>query len=64
MTKERELFEKEYPAKEVVNNPFTACEAIGYLKCLKVSSPEQVEWIDKRISTILTVSTMMMLSLK
>lgn len=32
MTSERELFEKEYPAKEVANNPFIASEAVGYLK--------------------------------
>lgn len=61
MSKEKEMFEKEYPAKEVATNPFTACEAIGYLKCLKVSSPEQAEWIDKRISVLLTLSTMLLL---
>jgi len=61
MTKERELFEKEYPAKEVATNPFTASEAVGYLKHLRKTNPEQAEWIDKRISVILTVSTMLSL---
>ena len=35
MTKERELFEKTYPAKEVADNPYLAVEAFGYLKHLK-----------------------------
>lgn len=64
MTKEREIFEKKYPAKKMVTNPFTACEAIGYLKHLKVSNPEQAEWIDKIISTLLTLITISMLALK
>lgn len=50
--------------KEVATNPFIACEAIGYLKHLKLSNPEQAEWIDKRTSVILTVSTMLLLSSK
>lgn len=64
MTKEREIFEREYSAKEMVTNPFIACEAIGYLKHLKVSNPEQAEWIDKRISTLLALTTMIMVALK
>lgn len=47
MTKERELFEKTYPVKEILNNPFVTLEAVGYLKHLKITNPEQAAWIDR-----------------
>lgn len=53
MTKEKELFEKEYPVKKLVASPYTAVEAVGYLKHLRVTNPEQSEWIDNAIMTIL-----------
>lgn len=62
MTKERKIFEKIYPAKEVAENPFIAVEAVGYLKHLEVTNPEQSEWIDKTIIALLTGSTVALLS--
>lgn len=53
MSHEKELFEKKYPAKEVYNNPFITAEAVGYLKCLKITNPEQVAWIDPLILSLL-----------
>lgn len=53
MTKERRIFQETYPAKEVVENPFIALEAVGYLKHLKTTNPEQTEWIDKTIKRLL-----------
>lgn len=55
MTKEKELFEKEYPVKKVATSPFTTVEALGYLKHLKVTNPEQSEWIDNTIMVLLAV---------
>lgn len=55
MTKERKIFEETYPAKKVTDNPFFAIEAVGYLKHLKVTNPEQAIWIDKAIR-LLTMS--------
>jgi hypothetical protein len=57
MTKERKIFQEKYPAKEVAENPFIAVEAVGYLKHLEVTKPEQSEWIDKTIIELLTVSS-------
>lgn len=53
MTKEKELFVKEYPPKKLATNPFNIVEAIGYLKHLKLTSPEQSEWIDNAIRVLL-----------
>ena len=55
MTKEKELFEKEYPVKKVTTNPFNTVEAVGYLKHLKVTNPEQSEWIDSTTMTLVQV---------
>ena len=52
MTKERRIFEETYPVKKVTENPFIAVEAIGYLKHLKVTNPEQTVWIDKVITLL------------
>lgn len=57
MTKERKIFEETYPAGEVAESPFIAIEAVGYLKHLKVTNPEQTEWIDKIITLLLITST-------
>ena len=54
MTKEKELYEKLYPPKKVVDNPFVTAEAVGYLKHLKITNPEQVAWIDPLILMLLT----------
>lgn len=62
MTKERELFEKIYPAKEVADNPYLAVEAFGYLKHLKISNPEQANWIDMASTSLLMISTIALLS--
>ena len=52
-TKERRIFEETYPVKKVGENPFIAIEAVGYLRHLKVTNPEQTEWIDTFISALL-----------
>lgn len=62
MTKERELYEKTYPAKEVNDNPYLAIEAFGYLKHLKISNPEQSNWIDVVSVTLLMTATIDILS--
>lgn len=62
MTKERKIFEETYPAKEVAENPFIAVEAVGYLKHLEVTIPDQSEWFDKTIIALLTGSTVVLLS--
>lgn len=56
MTKERELFEKTYPAEKVADSPFLAIEAFGYLKHLKLCNPEQSTWIDRVSKTLLMSS--------
>ena len=53
MTKERKLFEKTYPAKEVANSTLAAAEAVGYLKHLRLTNPEQDYWIIPLIVTLL-----------
>mgnify|MGYP006927612714 CR=1 FL=1 len=53
MTKEKELFQKLYPAKEVADMPLLAAEAIGYLKHLKSTNPTQSYWIDETILMLL-----------
>lgn len=62
MTKERKIFQETYPAKEVAENPFIAVEAVGYLKHLKVTNPEQAEWIYKTIKVLLVGGTVSLLS--
>ena len=62
MTKERKIFEETYPAKEVIENPFIVAEAIGYLKHLKVTNPEQLSWIDKTITLLTIAGTATLLS--
>ena len=62
MTKERELFEKTYPAKEVANNVYTAVEAMGYLKHLRLTNPEQDYWINPLIVALALISIGMVLS--
>lgn len=62
MTKERKIFEETYPAKEVTENPFIAVEAVGYLKHLKVTNPEQTVWIDKTITLLTLAGTVTLLS--
>ena len=64
MTKEKELFQKLYPAKEVYNNPFKAVEAVGYLKHLKIINPEQAIWIDPLILALLLNCAVKMTTLK
>ena len=62
MTKEKELFEKTYPAKEVAESVVTAVEAVGYLKHLRLTNPEQTYWIDPIIFTLLISSVHSVLS--
>lgn len=62
MTKERKIFEETYPAKKLLKNPFIAVEAVGYLKHLEVTNPEQSEWIDKTMITLLTASVLALVS--
>lgn len=62
MTKERKIFEETYPSKEVTENPFIAIEAIGYLKHLKVTNPEQSIWIDRTIRLLKISGTVTLLS--
>lgn len=62
MTKERKIFEETYPAKEVTENPFIAIEAVGYLKHLKVTNPEQSLWIDRTIRLLKITGTVTLLS--
>lgn len=64
MTKERRIFEETYPVKKVTENPFIAVEAIGYLKHLKVTNPEQTPWIDKTISLLELAGTATLLFTK
>ena len=62
MTKERKLFEKSYPAKEVANSPFISVEALGYLRHLRLTNPEQNYWITPLMATLLISSVEMVLS--
>lgn len=64
MTKERRIFEETYPVKKVAENPFIAVEAIGYLKHLKVTNPEQTVWIDKTITLLKLAGTATLLLLQ
>ena len=57
MSKERRIFQEMYPASELAENPLFAVEAVGYLKHLKVTNPEQTEWIGKLISLLILTST-------
>lgn len=62
-TKERRIFEETYPAKKIGENPIIAIEAVGYLKHLKVTNPEQAVWIDTFISALLLGSTLELLEM-
>ena len=53
---------KTYPAKEVANNPLTAVEAVGYLKHLRLTNPEEEYWIKPLIGVLLISSVEMFLS--
>lgn len=63
MTKERELFEKTYPAKELANSVYITVEAMGYLKHLRLTNPEQDYWIKPLIAVLALSSIEMVLSM-
>ena len=62
-TKERRIFEETYPVKKLGENLVIAIEAVGYLKHLKVTNPEQSQWIDAFISALLLFSRLELLEM-
>lgn len=55
MTEERILFEELFPSNLRTQNPLIACEALGYLRCLRIIAPRQSDWIDNEVSDLLAV---------
>lgn len=48
----KEIFREKYNTKEISNNPFLCCEAVGYLKALKQFSPSE-EWVNDELEILL-----------
>ena len=49
----KEIYEQNYPYEEVLKNPISSAEAIGYLKALIEYFPSEEKWAKKEMSLLM-----------
>lgn len=49
----KELYLQKYHTKEVLENPMSCAEAIGYLKALKDYFPSKKKWVEGEIEELM-----------